>query len=119
MGKRVHVARNYKVEYGDTEAFNWKQDEFISVLETLGCDICRYDNEDNSAGEFEVNVTDYNDAVENLECHIGAPGLFVNADDISHAIESTGMTDEKLLKTMKNYLQEADTHDGYLHFAAF
>ena len=119
MGKRVYVAKSYTVEYGDTVAFNWKQDEFISVLETLGCSVCRYDNEDFSSGEFEVDVTDYKDAVENLECHIGNPQLFNNADDIKDAIEGTGMTAEELLKTMKSYLQEADTHDGFLHFAAY
>ena len=119
MGKKVHVAKSYKVEYGDTEAFNWKLDEFISVLETLGCNICRYDNEDSSASEFEVDISDYNDAVNNLECYIDNHHLFVNADDINHAIDATGLTAEKLLKTMKDYFQEADTHDGWLHFACY
>ena len=119
MGKRVYVAKSHTVEYGDTAAFNWKDSEFINVLETLGCDICRYDNEECSATEFEVDACDYKDAVSNLECHIDDPGLYDNAYEINRAIEATGMTAEELLRTMKNYLQEADTKDGYLHFASF
>ena len=56
MGKRIHVAKKYEIEYGSAEHLNWKQDEFISVLEELGCDVCRQDNEDYSAGDFEVSA---------------------------------------------------------------
>lgn len=121
MGKRVRVAKSYKVEYGNKEAFYWKQDEFINLLETLGCSVCRYDTEDYSAIEFEVDVAEYEHAMAAIKAHIEASGLHDDAErkDLHKAIEATGEAPDELLKTMQAYYDEADKHDGSLHFSSF
>lgn len=120
MGKRVHVAKRYEVEYGSTEAFNWAQDKFVGVLNALGCSAYEYGSEDdNTAGGFEVPADDYKDAVENLAVYISDPTLLDESDDIRECLEKLGMTADELLKTMKDYQQEADTRDGYLHFMSY
>lgn len=119
MGKRVHVARTYVVEYGNTEAFNWKHEQFYDLLLALGGEPNWVGNEDEPTDNFECTVSDYNDAVQNLEAYIGDPTLFEESEDIRQALESLGMTAGQVLKTMRDYQQEADTSDGYLHFASF
>ena len=123
MGKRIHVAKRYEIEYGSAEHLNWKQDEFISVLETLGCSVCRYDNEDYSAGDFEVIAEQYKAAMEQVKAYAKDPENYqneeVDTDELRDVIEATEETAEDLLKIMQGYYEEADKHDGYLHFSAF
>ncbi|MBQ8713104.1 MAG: hypothetical protein IJ551_09855 [Prevotella sp.] len=120
MGKRVHVAKRYEVEYGTTEAFNYSHDRFYDLLLQLGGEPNYFGVDDETVCDmFECTKEDYDDAVQNLEVYIRDPTLFEESEDITDAIKSTGMAAEELLKTMKAYLQEADTHDGYLHFASF
>ena len=119
MGKRLHVAKTYVVEYGNTEAFNWKHEQFYDLLLALGGEPNWVGNEDEPTDNFECTVDDFNDAVQNLEVYISNPTLFEESEDISQALESLGMTAEEVLKIMKSYQQEADKSDGYLHFFAF
>lgn len=123
MRKRVRVAKCYKIEYGGTEAFNWKQDEFISLLEGLGCSVCRYDNEDYSAGDFEVSDEQYKEALEQVKAYVKDPEHYesdwMDSEEMKRRIEATEDTPEELLEIMQSYYDEADKHDGYLHFTAF
>lgn len=122
MGKRVHVAKRYEVEYGNTEAFNWKDDKFYAVLEMLGGEPNYVNGDSDSPSDmFECTVNDYVDAVENLKVYIESPEVYSASDhaELMEAIMDTGETPESLLKIMQGYLTEADTHDGYLHFASF
>ena len=114
----IYVAKKYEVEFGSAEHLNWKQDEFISVLETLGCSVCRYDNEDYSAGDFEVSAEEYKKAMDDMKTFIHYPDDY-EGDDLRDAIKATGETPEELLRIMQSYYDEADKHDGYLHFASF
>ena len=123
MGKRVHVAKKYEIEYGGTTAFNWKQDEFISLLGTLGCSVCEYNNEDYSAGDFEVDAEQYKEALEQMKAYVKDPEHYENGvmdgDDIRRCAEALEETAEEILETMQSYYDEADKHDGYLHFSAW
>lgn len=116
MGKVVHVAKRYEVEWGETGAFNWNDETFIDILSALGADVARDgDNGDN----FEVSVSDYYDAIENLKVYISDPHLLSESDDIAAGLYGLGMTAEELLETMQRYREEADIHDGWLHFTSF
>ena len=123
MGKRVHVAKRYEIEYGCGEAFNWKQDEFISLLEAVDCSVCRYDNEDCSAGDFEVSAEQYKEAMDQVKAYVQDPENYrsdwMDNEDMKEHIEATGETPEDLLRIMQSYYDEADKRDGYLHFSAF
>ena len=113
------MAKKYEIEYGSAEHLNWKQDEFISVLEELGCDVCRQDNEDYSAGDFEVSAEQYEQAMKDLQEYINDPEGYEDGPDLCEAIEATEETPKDLLRIMQGYYDEADKHDGYLHFGAF
>ena len=120
MGKRVHVATKYEVEFGTTEAFTWKDDKFYDLLLQLGGEPNYFGVEDdNTCDMFECPVEDYNDAVENLEAYISDPALLEEGDGVKGCLDALGMTADDVLKIMKSYQQEADTRDGYLHFMSY
>lgn len=116
MGKRVYVAKRYEVEWGKTADFNWSNETFIYLLNALGGDVAR-DGEDYD--NFEVNVSDYDDAIENLKVYISDPNLLSERDDIAEGLHELDMTAEELLDTMQRYREEADIHDDWLHFTSF
>ena len=116
MGKRVHVAKRYEVEWGKTAAFNWSDETFIGILNALGADVAR-DGDDGD--NFEVSVSDYYDAIENLKVYISDPHLLSESDDIAVGLYGLGMTADELLDTMQRYREEADIRDGWLHFTSF
>ena len=115
----LHVAKTYKVEYGNTEAFNYKHDQFYELLQELGGEPNWVDCNDEPCDSFECTVGDYNDAVQNLEVYIADPNLIEEGEEIGETLKGLKMTAEQVLKVMKSYLKEADTSDGYLHFAAW
>ena len=116
MGKQVHVAKCYKVEWGETGAFNWNDETFIDILNALGADVVR-DGE--YSDNFEVGVNSYYDAIKNLRVYIFDPNLLPERDDIAEGLHELDMTAEELLDTMQRYREEADIHDGWLHFTSF
>lgn len=116
MGQRVHVAKRYEIGWGETSAFNWSDETFIDILNALGADVAR----DGECGDnFDVSVGDYNDAIENLKVYISDPHLLAESDGIAAGLCELGMTAEELLGTMQRYREEADVHDGWLHFTSF
>ena len=119
MGKRVHVAKKYVIEYGDTEAFNWCGDKFYDLLNLLGGEPHYVGGDsDEPSDMFECPVKDYEDALKNLVVYISDPALLSESDDIRELLEELKVTADWLLQTMKSYYDEADKHDGWLHFTS-
>ena len=50
MGNRVHVVKVQR-EYGKSEAFNWKFEEFKDLLTSLGCNVCE---QEEYSSDFEI-----------------------------------------------------------------
>lgn len=121
MGKRLHVAKTYVVEWGSTEKFNWKFDEFRELLDELGAGTDMM-GEDENMYDFEVAQENYETAMENLEQYITDPDNLsdeVDADDIRRAIEKLEYGAQEVLDIMHDYYDEAHKADGYLHFSAW
>lgn len=121
MRKRLHVAKTYVVEWGNTEAFNWSFDKFYDLLKNLGASTCM-GSEDENVYDFEVEQESYEAAMKNLKQYIEDPnGLSdeVDADNIRQAIKRLEMTAQEVLKIMQDYYDEAHKADGYLHFSAW
>ena len=123
MGKRLHVAKTYVVEYGNTEAFNWNHDKFYDLLYDLDASP-NYNNGDSDcpSDDFEVTRSGYETAMKNMEQYISDPAKLsgeVDADDIRQAIENLNMEPQEILDIMRGYYGEAHMADGYLHFAAW
>ena len=122
MGKTVHVASKYEVEYGGTEAFNWKDDKFYNVLGHLGATPNNVGAPDDSLADvFECDVESYQVALDTLKQYVADPDSleYYTADEMLEYIEACGETPESLLQVMQSYYDEADKRDGYLHFASW
>lgn len=116
MGRSVHVAKRYEIEWGETAAFNWSDETFIDILNALGADIV---HDGKYSDDFEVGLFGYYNAIGNLGVYISDPHLLIESDYIAAGLYGLGMTAEELLDTMKRYLDEADVRDGWLHFTSF
>lgn len=121
MGKTLHVAKTYVVEWGNTEAFNWSFDKFYDLLKKLGANTCM-GSEDENVYDFEVDQESYETAMANLKQYIEDPDKLsdeVDADDIRKAIADLDKTAQEILDIMQEYYDEAHKADGYLHFSAW
>lgn len=125
MGKRLHVAKTYVVEYGNTEAFNWDYDKFYDLLRELDASpnyMCGDYDSDSTCDDFEVTREGYEKAMKNLEQYISDPTKLsdeVDADDIRQTVERLNMKPQEILDVMRDYYGEAHMADGYLHFSAW
>lgn len=129
MGYCVHVCKKYEIEYGDTTDFNHETDKFYDLLNLLGGEPSSSNGDcDPYDSEFECNVLDYDDAIENMKTYIANPEIFYKEredddDKFSERMEGIitelNMTREEVLDTMQRYRKEADVRDGFIHFSCF
>ena len=131
MGCRVHVVSR-QAEYGSC-GFNWKDDQFRSLLDDLGC---------NTSGEeyssnFDCWVPDYQRAVKAVAIFVkkkNNPKLEAEldkmleefgidretlADDIESAGDSTVDKGKEVLDTMVRMLVTRDKTSDYIEFVSF
>ena len=120
MGKKVHVAKRYEVEYGSTEGFNNNDTVFYELLQTLGAEPNNVGAPDDTVSDiFECPVEKFDQAIRNLKDWIADPPLFREEDEIMPFLERLGMKAKQLLELMEQYINEADKRDGWMHFATF
>lgn len=116
MGKRLHVAKVYQVEWDNsTSCFNWQQDEVMHLLHVLGCE---FDTEND---DFEIKVSDYKDALSMLEYYIGKSldPNFYDIDAIDKAIARLKCDAEEVYTLLERLTHNADGSDGWYHFSSF
>lgn len=109
MGYRLHVARKYDVEYGRTEAFNYKCEEFHNLLSACGA---KYTGE--SCDElFEVTRADWTNnligklkRLDKLEEE--------EREEILDAISTLKTTPEEIVRVAEKLIAEADPNHNYL-----
>ena len=131
MGCRVHVVAR-QAEYGSC-GFNWKDDQFRTLLDDLGCNTSG--REDST--EFDCWLPDYKQAVKAVAIFVNKknnPKLEAELDQI---LEENGITREDLsddiecagdssidrgrevLTTMVSMLVTRDKTSDYIEFASF
>lgn len=116
MSKKLHVAKEYKIEWDNsTSCFNFQQDEVMRLLRVLGCEI------DTENDDFEIKVSDYNEALSMLEYYIGKSldPNFYDIDAIDKAIARMKWDAEQIYDLLKRLTNNADTSDGWYHFSFF
>lgn len=136
MGCRVHVIKRQR-EYGNSEAFNYGIDDFKSVLENLGCDVC---DQDGCETFFELPIADYNRALDVLKS-IAKHGsvdweklnkkypiedeyhdTFEELCDVDYAlkhIKVLGYDVPKMIEAMENFKYQRDKKSDWIQFEAW
>ena len=108
MGCRLYVAKKYVVEYSSYGEFNWQQEEFRMLMNSLEIELCS----ESGGGElwsFEVSKEDW-------ERGMGILKSYKDDEDITQALQSLGKTREEMVGIMETYLRESDPDYDWLEF---
>ena len=92
MGCRLYVAKKYVVEYSGYGEFNWQQEEFRMLMNSLEIELCS----ESGGGElwsFEVSKEDW-------ERGMGILKSYKDDEDITQALQSLGKTREEMAGIM-------------------
>lgn len=123
MGKYIHVVKR-QPEYGDTRAFNWKQEEFKSLLNALAADV---QETDEFSDNFECEKHKYERAIEilkrfkkdgkdaklsDLPISEFENGLYTEDEEISDITEFVDLDDVEDCLIKLTYEDDNDDKDG-------
>ena len=125
MGKRVHVVKKQE-QYGNSEAFNWSFEEFHSLLDLLGCEVCA---EDEYADRFECLSDNYRNALDCLKRYkkIGMKSRKMKAlmdelgfdeEELTYYLAKLGEIDY-VIQSMQRFWEERDKKSSYIQFVAW
>ena len=119
MGQKVHVIKKM-AEYG-SDGFNWRQQEFKSLLDDLGCDTngSEYSDQfDCLADSFEraLNlIKTYKEKGECDEVKEFLEDVGTNVDDLDNDLCNLGDIDN-VIDTMQSFLDTRDKSSDYIMF---
>ena len=108
MGKRLHIARRYDVEWADSAYFNWKIEEFHNLLSALGM----YYTGEPWDDEFDVSKEDWRMGIDTLRNYDS-----LDADDrktIDEALEALEYGREEVLQIMEHLMNQAEPDWNYI-----
>ena len=113
MGNRLHVAKEYKVEYGTTASFNWGVGAVHSLLSALGV----YYTGEEFDEVFDVYKDDLRHGIDKLKS-------FDSLDEderweIEEPLKDLGKSPMEAYELFTQYLKECDPDIDYLHFCFF
>ena len=110
MANKLHVAKTYKVEWGETESFPHGSYEFRRLLNELNVPVSSMADD---YLDFEVLKTDWRKAINTLGAVNNMTELMVDI------LKEYRMSKPELVKLFKQYLKEAEPDDEWLHFSFF
>lgn len=123
MGKRLHVVSKQR-EYGKSEGFNWKFEEFKDFLEDLGADVCAVED---CAEEFECDEYSYKEILDTLKDY-KENGMTDKVKEFFNEkyketkfindLDNLGGLDE-LIDIMQRFYDERDKNSEWIQFVAF
>ena len=124
MGKRVHVIKRHE-EYGDSEAFNWRYEEFKDMLGCLNCYMC---SEEYACDRFECVVSEYKTALKLAKAYKknGRTKKVIekfednnaDIDEFEDYLDGLGGIDN-VVENMQAFYEERDKKSSWISFAAW
>lgn len=115
MGKRLHVAKTYQVEYaGGKEYFNYKIEEFHDLMKSLGID-CYPD--DPFSEDMEISKCKWRKGVKKLK-NLST----LNAqeqEEITNAVAALDVTVEQLVTIMEEFEAASDPDNCVMYLSFF
>ena len=140
MGKRLHVAKEYKVEYALGDAFNYKTEEIHNLLDACCENEWPYTGEPQD-DEFEVEKEDWGQMIEVIKYVYGRDSLITKDDnwfdddgvkqscrnlvrdyfdgDEKYLEPLNDKEIDKLLSNLQYFLDNAEPNESYLHLCFF
>lgn len=118
MGRNLHVATTYNVEWSDTSAFSHRPYEFRLLLNELDIPVSSMSSaDDDDYLDFEVRRDDWKSAIRRLEsiAFMTEPRRVA----IKDLLEQLGSTSTAAVNTFKRLLEIAEPEGEWLHFSFF
>ena len=112
MGFRLHCATTYRVEWGNAIGFNYKIQEFHSLLGACGCE---YSGEFDI--DFEVLKQDWSHVIDKLKRLNTLPDD--EAGEIEMRVKDLNCTTEEVIDKMERLLSMSEPDSDYLHLSFF
>lgn len=113
MGKRLHVAKKYEIEYSSSLGFNYKVAEFHKLLTALGISY----NGESWDDDVEVYREDFKQGLDKLKNYDKLDAG--EKKEIDKALSETDEPVEEILKIMERLLTESDQKNDYILLAFF
>ena len=112
-------------EFGSYEAFNWKFEEFRSLLESLGCNVCGEEYSD----EFECPMPDDDEALKLVKADkknnddtimaIMFENHELDYDDYKHCLKKLDCDIDTLIESMETFRKQAERGYAWISFSAW
>ena len=109
MSYTLHVCRKYDVEYGETEAFNYKCEEFHDLLQAVGAEFTG----ESTDSTFEVSRSDWTEKLIGKLRNLDDQEEDVK-EDILDATSCLNLTPEEIIDIAERLLEESDPNNDYL-----
>ena len=117
MGKRIHVATKYVVEYKELPFLNYKAVEFCNLLNELECYNSVFEQNSGETILVETPKDEFNKAYEKLT-NFGALEQ-EQRDDIIDALNACGLNVSDAVELFKMCLDNGESNDNWYHFAFY
>ena len=119
MGKRLHSAVKYVVEYGQKSDFNWLSDKVNPIIDILAENDCSHDGDDLRYSD-SINANREN-LIANIDKIITPDENWEYQEDLEiqiQRIERYGeITRERLYDVLKELIEQSDSNCEVVHFA--
>lgn len=114
MGVRLHVARTYKVEFADSQFFNWQIEEINNLIKNHCENSCFSYNDDYcNSDSFEVDKDDLIKLIEWLKI------CSVEEYETENKKLSKEYTKDEVAKNLNYCLEHSDPENDYVKFYWF
>lgn len=113
MGKRLHIARKYEVEWTDSAYFNWKIEEFHNLMDALEM----YYTGETWDDEFEVSKEDWQKGIDTLRNYDS-----LDADEretIDEALEPLEYGREEVIGIMEHLMEQSEKDWNFIECSFF
>lgn len=120
---KLHVAKTYKVEWHDTDAFNHRPYELRILLNELNIPVSSMSSsDDDDFLDFEVLREDWVKAIIRLEstkANVDSGLITEKCDAILAVLQELNCSLDKVIEIFKSCLEVAEPNDDWMHFSFF
>ena len=121
MGCRLHSAKKYEVNYGDTGAFSYASHLINPIIVILSED--DYWGDDDYIGNAVLLEANRENLIANVDKIINPDEDWEWQEELDEAIEAmendSEITREELYEDLKSLIDDADKKSDYVHFSWF
>ena len=111
MGLRATVIKEYKVEYGNTQGFNWEADTLANIFDAFCEDFYHGGEEIDTNAIWEIDKHQFEEMVKTLEAMPEDEFNQMMKEEWYAGYNSEPLTKEYTVKILKGFLSETTSNE--------